>query len=167
LSIEPDARGRPIAHSRLEPGRSDLPVVSIAHAEEVAVAIAAVDPGARVGIDVARVVSRGESFERTAFDDGERRLLDAIDPRERDAWAARMWCAKEAAAKATGHALIAGPRSVVADSLDAASGVIGVRLGRELVAACPELGPGPFRVSTAVRDGYAWAWTLMEEGETP
>ena len=58
LSIEPDLHGKPNLRSLLEPGRDDLPAVSIAHAVGMAVALAAVDPAARVGVDVTPVVER-------------------------------------------------------------------------------------------------------------
>lgn len=163
LTIEPDANGRPLLHSRLEPGRQGLPAVSIAHTPSVAVALAAGTPNARVGIDVERVVERSESFERIAFTPRERELLDRLGAADRPAWGARLWCAKEAAAKATGLGLISGPPSVEIVDIDPEAGGMRVALGTELAAACPDLAGEPLRVATAIRGEYAWAWTVKEE----
>ena len=67
LTIEPDDRGRPVLRSRAQPDDETMPAVSIAHTAGVAVAIASTNPGARVGIDVEKVVDRGASFEAIAF----------------------------------------------------------------------------------------------------
>ena len=77
---------------------------------------------------------------------------------DRAEWIARLWCAKEAAAKATGLALIAGPSSVEATSADE-GGTIEVKVGPELAARCPDLGPGPISVRTERKGDYVWAWT--------
>ncbi len=163
LTITPDPHGRPILRPGSEPGRAeDLPAVSIAHAGGVAVALAARDPSSRVGIDVERVVDRGGSFEELAFSPRERSLLDRLPAEGRSAWIARLWCAREAAAKATGRGLIAGPSSVEVVEIDPETGVMDVNLGPELAAACPDLAGEPFRVTTALRGEHAWAWTLRE-----
>lgn len=163
LTIEPDSRGRPLLRSRIETDRCDLPVVSIAHTEDVAVAIASRDPAARVGIDVERVVPRGSSFEAIAFTEGERALLDRIGENDRDEWIARLWCAREAAAKATGLGMVAGPRSVEAVGADPISGFVEARLGPELAAACPDWGEVTLRVRTSRREEYALAWLVAED----
>ena len=160
LSILPDPHGRPVLRSRREPGRDDMPAVSIAHTEGVAVAIASRDPDARVGIDVEKVVGRTSTFEAVAFSARERALLD-LRGGDRAEWIARLWCAKEAAAKATGLALIAGPSSVEATSADE-KGTIVVSLGPELAARCPDPGPGPISVRTERKGDYVWAWTYQE-----
>jgi acyl transferase domain-containing protein/phosphopantetheinyl transferase (holo-ACP synthase) len=159
LTIETDAHGRPVLRSRAEPSRAGLPAVSIAHADGVAVAIAARDPAARVGIDVARVADRGRSFEAAAFTDRERTLLDRLGG-DRPSWAARLWCAKEAAAKATGRASVVGPSGVVVVDLDPSDGAALVRPGDDLAAACPDLRGRLSKVETALREEFAWAWTL-------
>ena len=159
LTIDPDAKGRPVLRSRLSPDDEDMPAVSIAHTEGVAVAIASRNPRARVGIDVEKVVERAASFEAMAFSAGERALLDRAGSADRPEWIARFWCAKEAAAKATGLALVAGPSSVEAVAADEER--VEVRLRGELAGACPELASGPIAVRTGRRGGYVWAWTLV------
>jgi malonyl CoA-acyl carrier protein transacylase/phosphopantetheinyl transferase len=158
LSIEPDPRGRPVLHSRLEPNRADMPAVSIAHTEGVAIAIASRDPRSRVGIDVERIVDRSESFEAIAFAPEERALIPRND---RDAWIARFWTAKEAAAKATGLALLAGPSSVRVVSIDGET--LSLKLGPDLAAACPHLKGRTLQVRTARRGEHIWAYTMIDK----
>jgi len=124
------------------------------------VAIASKDAGARVGIDVERAAERAPSFERAAFSARERELLDRLGG-DRAEWVARLWTAKEAAAKATGLAGSASPSSVEARSARP-DGVVAVALGPELAAARPELGAGPHEVRTERRSEHVWAWTVME-----
>jgi acyl transferase domain-containing protein/phosphopantetheinyl transferase (holo-ACP synthase) len=165
LVIEPDPRGRPCVRSLLEPERTDLPAVSIAHTTGVAVAIASPDPRARVGIDVEPIAQRSSDFERLALFDAERTCLDtlAVEPGTgRAEWLARLWCAKEAVAKATGLGLVAGPASVAIVSADRTSGEVAVTLGPELGAHCPDLAGQRIRAVTARRGEYVWAWTVCE-----
>jgi len=161
LIVARDPLGRPSLRSRAGPDRDDLPAISIAHVDGVAVALAALDPGAAVGIDVEPIVGRSAGFEATAFLAGERAWLVDRSGDDRAEWVARLWCAKEAAAKATGLGFVDGPSGaeVVAAGPD---GVLGVRLRAGLAAACPALAGGPIRVMTARRGDFAWAWTLGE-----
>ena len=161
LIIERDPLGRPSLRSRLEPGRSDLPGISIAHVDGVAVALASLDPSRPVGIDVEPVVERSSGFEATAFSEGERTLLGA----NRAEWIARFWCAKEALAKATGLGFVDGPSGAEVVSVGA-DGSLGVRLRGGLAEACPGLAGRSIRVVTAVRGESVWAWTLGEGMES-
>lgn len=163
LAIVPDRHGRPSLRRRGAAGGEGAPAVSIAHTEGVAVALAARDPSARVGIDVERVVAREEGFEAVAFSDGERALLDRVAGPEADRaeWVARFWCAKEAVGKSTGRGLMIGPASVEVVEADE-GGVVAVALGPDLRAACADWPEGPVRASTGRRGAYAWAWTVAE-----
>ncbi len=163
LSILPDPQGRPLLRSDLEPTRTDMPSVSIAHTEGVAVALAALDPSAHLGIDVERILPRSSSFEALAFSPQERSFLDAFDPSARASWQARIWCAKEAVGKATGQGMPIGPGSVEILNIDFETGAMFAALGTELTARRPDLAQEPFHVSTATRGEYAWAWTIIME----
>jgi phosphopantetheinyl transferase (holo-ACP synthase) len=166
LAIEPDARGRPLVRSLLEPERTDLPVIAIAHTTGVAVAIASPDPGARLGIDVEPIAQRSPDFERLALGDAERACLDRLAPEpgpHRTEWVTRLWCAKEAVAKATGLGLVAGPASAAIVRADGTTGEVAVALGPELSVHCPDLQGHPIRTITARRGDYVWAWTLFEK----
>jgi malonyl CoA-acyl carrier protein transacylase/phosphopantetheinyl transferase (holo-ACP synthase) len=175
LLIDPDERGRPRLRSRLEPGRTDLPAVSIAHTTGVAVALAAADPNARVGIDVEPIADRSPEFEGLAFTAGESACLDrlapaasgaVVDPQSaRAEWVARLWCAKEAVAKATGLGFMGGPGTVTVVAADRTTGQVAVALGPDLAAHCPGLAGHPLRAVTARHRDHVWAWTLGERIE--
>jgi phosphopantetheinyl transferase len=165
LSIEPDAHGRPLIRSLVEPDRTDLPAVTIAHTTGVAVALASPNPEARVGIDVEPIAHRSSDFERLALSDAERDWLDRLAPDAgagRGEWVARLWCAKEAVAKATGLGLKGGPGAVSIVAADRATGEVAAALGPELAAHCPDLQRRPVRAVTARRGDHVWAWTLCE-----
>jgi acyl transferase domain-containing protein/phosphopantetheinyl transferase len=166
LSIVADRNGRPELFSLAAP--TDLPVaaVSIAHCDGVAVAIAASDPAARVGIDVETIVPRPDGFEATAFSSAEQRLLHNWSDASRIEWMARFWCAKEAAAKATGLAASAVALDCEIIRVDEASGVCRVQLGPALTADRPELMVDSLCVVTARRGAFAWAWTLLEGADS-
>jgi phosphopantetheine--protein transferase-like protein len=109
IEIVDEPSGRPTVVTKRA---SDL-AVSIAHKRGIAVALLGRD-GRAPGIDVERVEPRDAAFERTAFADEERALLDAVsagDPRGselRQEWIARFWAAKEALSKARGTGLFTG-----------------------------------------------------------
>ena len=91
-----------------------------------------------MGIDVEPIVERPPSFEATAFTAGERALLDRWSGASRAEWVTRFWCAKEAAAKASGLGLAGGPASAQVVEADEDTGVIHVRLAPELLTAWPD-----------------------------
>ena len=161
LIVERNPLGKPSLRSRLEPGRDDLPGISIAHVDGVAVALASLDPSARIGIDVEPIVDRSIGFEATAFLPGERSILGPLGGRDRAEWVARLWCAKEAVAKATGLGFVDGPSGVevVTASPD---GSMGARLRGGLAESCPELAGRLLRVVAGRRGEFVWAWTLGE-----
>ena len=170
LRIESDAHGRPWVRSLLEPERTDLPAVSIAHTAGVAVALAASDPDTRVGIDVEPIADRSPDFEGLAFNAGERAWLDRLAPTDpaagpdshacRAEWVARFWCAKEAVAKSTGLGLKGGPGAVTVVAAEVTTGDVAVTLGPELAAECPDMAGHPLRAKTARHGDHVWAWTL-------
>ena len=147
-----DEHGRPLLTRLGEPRPTALPAISIAHADGVAVALAVLDPTARVGIDVEPIVERPAGFEATAFTAGERALLDRWSGASRAEWVTRFWCAKEAAAKASGLGSAGGPASAQVVDADEDTGVIHVRLAPELLTARPD---GDLRESPACRLGPA------------
>jgi acyl transferase domain-containing protein len=167
LVVEHDPNGRPFVRSLLDPGCDDLPAVSVAHTEGVAVALASPDPSACVGIDVERVRRFGAEFEASALLEPERRWLDRIaaTPAARDEWVARLCCAKGAAAKASGLGMVDGASGVRLVDADVETGRVVVSLGAALAGRCPGLGDEPFVGWTARREDYVWAWTTGERAE--
>lgn len=123
------------------PGGHDLRV-SISHKEGRALAMVAegVDPG----VDLETVEPRPPELDRAAFSERERGWLSERPEAERDAWRARLWAAKEAAAKRRRTGL-GDPRRMEIESMDEAA-----------------IDVGGTRVGTRIEDGCAIAWTMEE-----
>lgn len=100
VPITSEASGRPVVRTAY--GRDVR--VSIAHKGDLAVALAR--EGRDAGIDIERVEPRDDSFAELSFTTAELRLVEG-EPRQ-EAWT-RLWCAKEAAAKAAGTGLAGAP----------------------------------------------------------
>jgi acyl transferase domain-containing protein/phosphopantetheinyl transferase (holo-ACP synthase) len=164
LIIEHDRLGKPKVRSREEPDRNDLPGVSIAHVNGVAVALACIDTSTPIGIDVESIVERSSSFESIAFSSHEQMLLDRKIGLSRAEWIARFWSAKEALAKASGHGFVEGPSGAEVRAIGPDDS-LGVRLNGKLAEACPQLSDRLIRVNTARRGDFVWAWTLGERME--
>jgi acyl transferase domain-containing protein/phosphopantetheinyl transferase (holo-ACP synthase) len=133
VEILPDEHGCPRVSVPGFDGRS-RPVVSLSHSHgQAAAAAALVAPGAEtgIGIDIEHVRPLPAGFEAAALTPGERRLLDGVPPERRDEWLLRAWCAKEAAAKATGTAMTPAPYAATLEALDGGDVVVTVG-GRRL-----------------------------------
>ena len=76
--------------------------VSIAHAEGVAIAIAATDPSTHLGIAVETIAEPQAGTLAIAFTPGEERLLARVSAAVKAEWVARFRCAAAAALKAIG-----------------------------------------------------------------
>ena len=109
IQIVNDDAGRPVI---VGCPQHDLSI-SIAHKGSVAVAM--VHDSAAVGVDIETIEPRTERFLKDAFTADERALLPAT---QRDIWATRFWCAKEAAGKAAGTGLDGSPRQIVISAVD-------------------------------------------------
>jgi len=95
-------------------------MVSIAHVDGVAVAIACADLRVQgVGIDVERCRA-SRSVERIGLNGRERSQLAGLPAADRAERSVRLWCAKEAASKALGTGLsrLGGPRALTVQTLD-------------------------------------------------
>jgi acyl transferase domain-containing protein/phosphopantetheinyl transferase len=161
LTIASDEHGRPLLSRLGEAAPGLTPAISIAHADGVALALAALDPTARVGIDIEPIVDRPASFEATAFTSRERALLDRWMGPSRAEWTTRFWCAREAAAKATGLRSAGGPSRVEVVDVNEETGVIDVRVATEQVTApADKVSENPLHVVSGRRGQRAWAWTL-------
>ena len=85
----------------------------------------------------------GRRSRRSAFSAGRAGLARRARPGDdRAEWVARLWCAKEAAAKATGPGIRRRARRASRSSRSEPDGTIGGRLRGGLAAACPDLAGG-------------------------
>ncbi len=154
IEIGHDEKGRPWASVPSLGGSMDYPVVSISHSDAWFAALAGYT-GGRLGIDLEQVRPREDSFLRIAFDETELALLSSLAPPERDEWVTRLWCAKEAVAKAVGTGLVGGPRAVAVSAIDVPTGRVEVVLGAGLAGKVPDLA-GAAIVARTGREGD-WA----------
>lgn len=122
ISVESDPSGRPLVRG---PFDADLRV-SIAHKDGAAVA--AIAEGADVGVDLESVEPRDAAFDALAFAPAEAGFLPDDGP-DRDEWRARLWAAKEAAAKRAGTGLGGDPKRWPVEAVDGEDVIVaGVRV---------------------------------------
>jgi acyl transferase domain-containing protein/phosphopantetheinyl transferase (holo-ACP synthase) len=110
VEIMPDASGCPQVTGAWTSSIPRVPLVSISHVDGEAVAALTDGDGiSGVGIDLERFGRMKSEMERVAFRPPELEMLQDLDGDERQNWTLRLWCAKEAAAKAV--AVAVGPVS--------------------------------------------------------
>lgn len=125
IEIHAGLDGQPLVTGSWLASVGGAPIVSLAHTDGLAVALAALpaDGGIRrVGIDIERLKERPDGFADVAFDEIERGLIHATAAINEREWLLRCWCAKEAAGKAVGLGLVDGPRSFAVVAIDVESG---------------------------------------------
>jgi len=139
VHLDYDGDGAPTVQA---PTEEDLRI-SLAHSGDVAVAL--VRDGVDPGIDVERIAPRDADFYDVAFTDHERALLPSTDPTGEHA--TRLWCAKEAVAKARRKGLGGNPKRYVITEMDG-----------------PRLRADGLWVETEVVDDHIVAWTAVTVG---
>ena len=128
VEILPDAAGRPMVAGAWTSQVPRVPLISISHVEGAAIAVVTDGEGiAGVGVDLERHGRMKPGMEAVSFSEPERAMLAAFEGEERQTWALRLWCAKEASAKATGGQ--AGPISsaLAIERIDQKAGTVLVR----------------------------------------
>jgi phosphopantetheinyl transferase len=126
IDIAPDDKGRPIVQGAWLDRISPVPTVSISHSGGMAVAIAG--SGVGLGVDIEHIGRMKAETEKVAFTPQERELLAALREAETEEWPLRLWCAKEAAAKAWGQGLYGGPLRFVARGIDQSTGIVQINV---------------------------------------
>jgi len=160
VEIRPDDHGAPQVSVR---GRQELGRrihLSIAHTAEVAVAMCSADVPVRgVGIDVESCKIR-RALERKGLTPLERSRLAELPVPVRVETALRLWCAKEAAAKAlgTGLARIGGAQSITVTVLDGDSSLLRVDVPRSPAGRVRQL------IATTRRFGDLIVATVVDVG---
>ena len=158
IELAPDAHGRPLITGGWVAAVGRAPLVSISHVDGVAVAIAGDAAGlSGLGVDLERLGRMQPSTARIAFTPGELALLDGVDAAVREAWSLRMWCAKEACAKATGRGLASGLHSFAVHRLDREGGAISIRF------QSPDRAPADLLALTAQHGDWIFATCFTGE----
>jgi phosphopantetheinyl transferase (holo-ACP synthase) len=163
IEIVPDDHGRPQVRGVLAAADGSLPSLSIAHTPTVAAAVAGLDGGSRsIGVDVELIDRMVEEVERAAFGPHEQALLSSMGPPARQEWSTRLWCAKEAVAKAVGRGMVGGPLTLEARDFDPVTGEVTVRLGPELAALAPDVPTGTLVAGTVREDDLVVACSVLD-----
>jgi 4'-phosphopantetheinyl transferase EntD len=150
VEILPDENGRPVPGGAWTRQVSRLPILSLSHSSGVAVAVVGDgDSATGVGIDLEHAGRLTDGAEDLAFTSAEQALLGAVADGRQESWPLRLWCAKEAVAKALGLGLVGGPRALVAERLDPASGAVHLRLSGEMSLRFPAVDGRPLLAHTA------------------
>lgn len=112
--------------------------VSIAHADGHVVALAGDSPSNQgVGIDIERVRPEHGALEKGALAEREQLLLWTIPVADRDEWLLRLWCAKEAVAKALGRGMAGSPLFLQVQDVEPETGKVIIQLAGELLQQLP------------------------------
>ena len=151
IEIFQDAYGRPLVKLFSNNELECAPVISIAHSNGITVALAGDHTDWKgIGFDVEPLGRMQNGFESVAFTAEEQDLLSSQNGLRAEHML-RLWCAKEAAAKALGRGLIGGPQGLLARQLDASTGIVKMVLSGEMARQFPEL-----------RDTDLFAYTARE-----
>jgi phosphopantetheinyl transferase len=158
IEVLSDEHGRPVVCGDAAAAVGCPLDVSIAHSGDRAAA--ACCDGSRVagiGVDIENIDGNHDGLTDLAFAAGELALLEQIPAPQRAEWLIRMWCAKEAVAKACGTGMAGGPWNLEIRGMDAASGEIVVAPIRALAAVLAADRRAPLAARTGRDGGAAWA----------
>ena len=123
IHITHEADGRPGVRLLMEKEFPHPICISIAHIEGVAMAAAAERTNIdSIGVDIERIGRVGADFHDLAFVREERRLIADMGSSQSEEWSLRLWCAKEAVAKALGSSVPASPTELVAQRIEPETG---------------------------------------------
>lgn len=167
IEIVPDPYGRPQVRAAISSGPLE-PALSIAHSfahgRGTAVALAALDPGVLVGIDLESLDHRRQNYEAIAFSPDERSLLAGLPGDLHEEWALRMWCAKEAVGKALGRGLSAGLLAFHITRADPATGTLDLELRDGALQHFPRLRGKPLTVYTSRESNFVFSAIIYQQG---
>lgn len=128
VEIVPDASGRPTAQGAWTSLVHEVPHISISHVSGVAIALlGSGEDVSGVGIDLERQGRMKPGMEGVMFRPHERGFLNDLIGERREEWSLRLWCAKEASAKATGGAVGPVSDAIAIEEVDREGGVVVVR----------------------------------------
>jgi acyl transferase domain-containing protein/phosphopantetheinyl transferase (holo-ACP synthase) len=145
-------------------GVSEVPAVTLAHSNGVAVAIARprTERG-QLGVELLAKDQPSSGFAAAAFSRDEQELLASLPASAREEWSMRLWSAKAATAKALGRRVPDGALSVRIRSLDRQDGVVMCAIEGELASLFPEFAGADIPACTAFEDDHALAVTFLDE----
>lgn len=125
IEIDADAYGRPMVSGPGMAHGTPAPILSLAHSDGAAIAVVG-DPGGSIGIDLEPADRHPRGFDdlAPAFGPDERGRFDQWGLAPAGDWPTRLWCAKEALAKALGRGLMGRPQDFVVVDVNTEAGDI-------------------------------------------
>ena len=166
IAIRPDAMGCPRAAGPAVEASGAPMAISIAHTRGVAAAVAGATADG-LGLDIERIDRRRGDYERAAFSDEERRRLDAGPADQRAERALRLFCAKEAVAKAIGRGLMGSPLNLRVLDGDAAVTRAVLEVAGSLARTLPAFRGRRLPAWIGMSDRLVVAWARVEEPPAP
>jgi phosphopantetheinyl transferase len=156
VEILPDAAGRPVASGAWTSLVPRVPLISISHVDGSAIAVVTDGDGVSgVGIDLERVGRMTPEMEKVAFTLRERELLQDLKTDDQQSWALRLWCAKEALAKATGGEVSPVSSGLRVEQIHQEEGAVVMRYptadGGSAVISASTMRDGDWIVATCIR----------------
>ena len=131
IEIAVDDNGRPfIAAIAGDRNATGFPI-SISHSADVTCAAVGSGDKKGVGIDVEQYRALADDFGKLAFTETELGILARGNDAERQEWALRLWCAKEAAVKKSGLGLAGNPRNFRVSAVNRDTGEVEVVIAGE------------------------------------
>lgn len=160
--IGADASGRPTLDRGSEPLRDLSLAISLSHTDGIAMALVT-EPEAGVGIDVERLSRRRGDYAEAAFTPSEMGRLDSGGAAAgRPERGLRLWCAKEAVAKALGRGLMGNPMNLETQAVDAGWTRIDLAVAGSLARALPNRVGRPVSAHISVAGDLVVAAALVE-----
>jgi phosphopantetheine--protein transferase-like protein len=164
VEIVADAHGRPCIEGDWMRQLNVSPVVSVAHSGGMAAALASLDPGQMVGIDIESIDHEPEDFRALAFSEQECALVDSMPESARREWSIRMWCAKEAVAKALGRGLSGGLRSLRIAEAERQNGTVQLELQGNLLQEFAQLRGKSMIANTSRGKDFVFSTIVYQPG---
>ena len=166
VEVATDPGGAPVPWVPARPGLAALlPAISITHAcgRALALGVPTSDPGVRVGVDLAPVEARPDSFEKQWLTDGEQRLLEDTDSDQRILLVSQLWALKEAASKALGLGLHLSTTELEIERLNP-DGTATLRFNGMAQQRFGDLGATGIRAAVLDWQGAVLAWAQLDLG---
>jgi len=158
ISVLNDKFGRPVPGGGIA---GKLPLfISIAHSGPYSASIAG-EGFNGMGIDIEEVGRSHDGLEEGGFSAGERSLIGKLGPALKSEWLLRLWCAKEALAKAIGRGMMGNPLNIVIENLDPDTGRVELGIKDELARELPDLAEKRFRADSGRDDVLVFATVLF------
>ncbi len=164
VEIVPDGYGRPQVAGAWTRQIGMAPAISISHTRGVAVALASLEPGQMVGIDIESLTHARDDFQSVAFSEPERQILAAMPHDVRAEWSLRMWCAKEAVAKALGRGFTGGIQALQIAEAEVGNGVVQLHLQGGLLQEFTQLRGRPMIAYTSRGNDFVFSTIVYQQG---